>query len=472
MNAMVRLGYRRVGGEPAAFEHVVAREAAERVRVQEPYEELDGGGRELGGEEPPRKGARLSRRREVLGKGRKARAVGQVGPERKRADEKTIQDDADRPHVGLAPVVATVAFLQHLGRHVVGRSDHRLEPAARRRLRWPRRRLVEEKWARCKLRREAKVGDLEHVVVAQKQVLGFQVAVHDAELVAVVDAGNELRKVHLGVELGHANALGLDAIKELATARELEDKEDRAFRRLDVLEDVVELQDVRVAHVANAAVDRIASEAVHEGDFAVNGLSALEKGRKFLWQSREHPRLALVEHRIGLGFHLERVVVEMRVERPQLCAHFEVELLNALLVLDARNELVLVRVQEPPNMLLLDVHARHWHRWRRCRRLVHEPSMDYIAAGERERRKELEADRVENLDRDVALLLRLKGFIDDASDATAEVVAEAQLLLMASVDGLAIVRGHHGRRQPALAQRQDLLALLHDGNRMRRCWGA
>lgn len=78
--------------------------------------------------------------------------------ERQRADEQRIQDDATRPHVGLAPVVLLAT--DDLWAGVVWRAAARLQHRAVR-------------LQRC----HAKVGDLDVQLVVEQQVLRLQVPV-------------------------------------------------------------------------------------------------------------------------------------------------------------------------------------------------------------------------------------------------------------------------------------------------------
>ncbi|OQR94161.1 hypothetical protein ACHHYP_01640 [Achlya hypogyna] len=273
------------------------------------------------------------------------------------ADKQAVQDDTERPHVRLASVVAAVALLQHLRRHVVRRSNHGLKAAAGRRL--GRCGVVVD--VDCELCREAEVGDLEHVVLAQKQVFGLEIAVHDAEVVAVGNTREQLGKVALGLGFGHPDALGLDAVEQFATGGQFQHEEDGAFGRLHVLEHVVELKNIGVAQ---ATTERMTREPVHKRNLA-------------------DPCRAVVNHGVGRCFDLERVVVQVRVEWPKLRTHLEGELFEASRILDAWNELVLVWVEEPPYMLFVNVQTRRRRRcWRVRKTCVHDVAAGQCKRGE------------------------------------------------------------------------------------------
>eukprot|EP00965_Chrysotila_dentata_P130698 4321384-Pleurochrysis_carterae.AAC.2 len=98
---------------------------------------------------------------------------------RGKAGEQHVKDDAARPDVGHEAVVALVG--ENLGRHVVGRAARRVQ----------QRRVV----VRAVERAQPKVGDLEHRLLVEQQVLGLKVAVAHALPVAVLDARHELAKV-------------------------------------------------------------------------------------------------------------------------------------------------------------------------------------------------------------------------------------------------------------------------------------
>ena len=74
-------------------------------------------------------------------------------------------------------------------------------------------------------RREAEVGDLEVSVAVEQQVLGLEVAVADALVVAVLDAADELLEVEARGRLVEA-ALCNDLVEEFAASDELEHDED------------------------------------------------------------------------------------------------------------------------------------------------------------------------------------------------------------------------------------------------------
>ena len=123
-------------------------------------------------------------------------------PEGGHATEGDIQHHPRAPYVCLR----AVGLQEHFRRHVLGRPQHLLDPLPR----------VEE-------RGDAKVDELDVVVagaVAEEDVLGLDVAVHDAAEVAV-QQGLDKRAAHLGGRLlGQATAL-TDAVKEVAAQAQL-----------------------------------------------------------------------------------------------------------------------------------------------------------------------------------------------------------------------------------------------------------
>lgn len=95
----------------------------------------------------------------------------------------------------------------HLGRRVAGTTARRLQHLAL---------LVHV--------RQAKIDNLDIVLVIQKEVLRFQITVTDADLVDVFDAGDYLLSEATGLLLGKAFALD-DVVEQLAAAGVLHDQE-------------------------------------------------------------------------------------------------------------------------------------------------------------------------------------------------------------------------------------------------------
>ena len=159
-----------------------------------------------------------------------------VAPKRRQAAQEDVENDARAPHVALHAVLA----LEHLGRHVIGAAHHFIQHLAR----------LDEHG-------EAKVGRLEDAGVArraQQEILGLQVAVHHAQLVAVVQHAQH------GAEHGRSLALAVvpslhNAVEQLAAAAVLHHQVHRAR----VLVRAVHGDDVLVA-----------GQVVHDGHLAAH----------------------------------------------------------------------------------------------------------------------------------------------------------------------------------------------------------
>lgn len=108
---------------------------------------------------------------------------------------------------------------------------------------------------------ESEVGDFEgFLLVVEEEVLGLDVAVGDAVLVAEVEGGDELLKVAAGGGLGEAAApreLGL----EVAARGEVHDEVDARFR----CHDLVDLEDVGVGFEALHGMDFVEDAGFHGG---------------------------------------------------------------------------------------------------------------------------------------------------------------------------------------------------------------
>ena len=103
--------------------------------------------------------------------------------ERRPAGEELCDDAAEGPQVG---AVVGVLVVDHLGRHVLGRPHKLLELAARVAA-VARRRPADQLGG-------AEVDELGAAVGREHDVLGLEVAVHDAVLVAVPDGLDALRE--------------------------------------------------------------------------------------------------------------------------------------------------------------------------------------------------------------------------------------------------------------------------------------
>ena len=205
--------------DPGVLEHVARRAARVRVHGQQRVDEVLG----LVGDLAPEVVVELV----DAGLDALVELLVVVVVEGRVAAEQDVREHADGPHVDLLAVGLAV---QDLRRDVARRAAE----------------LVEAPRAR-ELRREPEVAELDRRVVVVRhaqQILGLEVAVHDAQVVAVLDRleqdQDQVPRLLLAVEL----LLG-DALEELAALDEVHHQ----IKHRRLVEERVQLHDVRVVQL-------------------------------------------------------------------------------------------------------------------------------------------------------------------------------------------------------------------------------